>query len=154
MPELKVIVPGGKATPGPPLGPAVAPLGVNVGQLVAKLNEKTKAFDGVEVPVKIIVKADKTFELEIGSPAVPALLKKEMGIDKGAGTRESACGDVSMDQVIKVAKMKKDALMANSDIALVNQVLGTCVSMGATVEGKKPQQIQKEILDGKRKISL
>ncbi len=154
MPELKVIVPGGKATPGPPLGPAIAPLGVNVGQLVAKLNEKTKPFEGVEVPVKIIVKADKTFDLEIGTPAVPALLKKEMGIDKGAGNRAAACGDVSMDKVVKVAKMKKDALMANSDTALVNQVLGTCVSMGATVEGKKPQEIQKEILAGKRKVSL
>ena len=154
MPELKVIVPGGKATPGPPLGPAVAPLGVNVVQLVAKLNEKTKPFEGIEVPVKIIVKADKTFDIEVGSPAVPALLKKEMGIDKGAGNREAACGDVTLDTVIKVAKMKKDALMANSDVALVNQVLGTCVSMGATVEGKKPQEIQKEILGGTRKISL
>jgi large subunit ribosomal protein L11 len=154
MPELKVIVPGGKATPGPPLGPAIAPLGVNVGQLVAKLNEKTKAFEGIEVPVKIIVKADKTFDIEVGTPAVPALLKKELGTDKGAGTKDATCGDLGLDKIIKVAKMKKDALMANSDAALVNQVLGTCVSMGATVEGKKPQEVQKEILSGKRKISL
>ena len=154
MPELKVIVPGGKATPGPPLGPAVAPLGVNVGQLVAKLNEKTKPFEGIEVPVKIIVNADRSFEIEVGTPAVPALLKKELGTDKGAGNKDSSCGDLTMDKIVKVAKMKKDSLMANSDIALVNQVLGTCVSMGATVEGKKPREIQKEILAGKRKISL
>lgn len=154
MPELKVIVPGGKATPGPPLGPAIAPLGVNVGQLVAKLNEKTKPFDGIEVPVKIIVKADKSFEIEVGSPAVPALLKKELGTDKGAGNREAACGDLSLDKVVKIAKMKKEILMANSDIAFVNQVLGTCVSMGATVEGMKPRDVQKELISGKRKISL
>ncbi len=154
MPELKVIVSGGKANPGPPLGPAVAPLGVNVGQLVAKINEATKNFEGVEVPVKIIVKADKSFDIEVGSPAVPALLKKELGIEKGAGNREAPCGDIAMDKLVKIAKMKKDTLMAKDDKALVNQVLGTCVSIGCTVEGKKPQEIQKEIREGKRKVAL
>jgi large subunit ribosomal protein L11 len=153
--EVKVIIQGGKATPAPPLGPAVAPLGVNVGQLVAKINEKTKAFDGIEVPVKVIVNPDKSFDIEVGSPAVAALIKKELGVEKGAGKRlEETCGDLKMDQVVKIAKMKKDLLLAKDEKSLVNQIIGTCVSVGCTVDGKDPRELQKEIIEGKIKVAL
>jgi large subunit ribosomal protein L11 len=155
MPEVKTIVPGGKATPAPPLGPALAPLGVNMMQVVAKINEKTKAFDGVEVPIKVIVNADKSFDVEVGSPAVAALIKKELKIEKGAGKRkEASCGDLKMAQVLKIAKMKKDFLLAYDSKALVNQIVGTCVSVGCTVEGRDPREVQKDIIDGKISVTL
>ena len=155
MVEVKIIVPGGKATPAPPLGPAIAPLGVNVSQVVAKINEKTKQFDGIEVPVKVRVNPDKSFEIDVGSPAVAALIKKELGIEKGAGKRkEATCGDLKMEQVLKIAKMKKDSLLTKDEKSVVNQIIGTCVSVGCTIEGKDPKEVHKEIREGKIKIAL
>lgn len=90
--KVEVIVDAGKATPAPPLAPAIAPLGVNVGQVVAKINEVTKEFMGVKVPVKVIVDtATKTFEVEVGSPSVSSLIKKEANVEKGAGKKKRSC---------------------------------------------------------------
>ena len=86
---IDVIVDGGKATAGPPLGPALGPMGINAGQVVAKINEATKAFSGMKVPVKVIVDTTtKQFNIEIGTPPTAELIKKEAGIEKGAGNRE------------------------------------------------------------------
>ena len=154
MTKVNALVQGGSATAGPPLGPALAPLGVNVGQVVAKINEATKDYSGIEVPVTVIVNPDKTFNIEVGSPAVAALIKKELGVEKGAGNREAPCGDLSLDAVIKIAKMKKDQLLTRDEKAMINQVIGTCVSVGCTVNGKNPREVQKEILEGKIQVSL
>src|SRR3989338_3247100 len=78
---ISLLVEGGKATAGPPLGPSLAPMGVNIGQVVGKINEMTKSFVGMQVPVKVIVdKAKKTFEIEVGKPPVSALIKSELGL--------------------------------------------------------------------------
>lgn len=143
MTTLKLIVEGGKATPGPPLGPSLAPLGVNVGQVVAKINEQTKPFEGIKVPVTVEVKPDKSYTIKVGSPSVSALIKKELGIEAGAGKRkEAACGDLKMEQIIKIAKLKKKDVIAKSDAAVVKQVIGTCVSVGCTVDGKDPKEVK------------
>jgi len=105
MTDVKLLVPGGKATAGPPLGPTLAPMGINVKDVVAKINEATKDFGGVEVPVKVTVNPDKSYDIEVGSPAVAALIKKELGLEKGAGDRTVACGDLKIDQVVKIANM-------------------------------------------------
>ena len=90
---VKALVDGGKATPGPPLGPALGPLGVNVGQIVAKINEKTTAFEGMKVPVRIIVdKKTKQFDVEVGIPPVSALIRKQLGLEKGAKTAGKEVG--------------------------------------------------------------
>jgi len=150
---VEVLVTGGRATPGPPLGPAIGPLGLNVKQVVDEINKKTKEFEGLAVPVKIIVKEDRTFEIEVGVPPVSALIKRELGIEKGAHkTKHETVGNLTMEQVIKIAKMKKKQMLAYSLKSAVKEVLGTCVSMGITVEGKHPREVIREINEGKIEI--
>uniref|UniRef100_A0A7C4S5K0 Large ribosomal subunit protein uL11 n=1 Tax=Geoglobus ahangari TaxID=113653 RepID=A0A7C4S5K0_9EURY len=150
MPRVvEVLVPGGKATPGPPLGPAIGPLGLNVKQVVDEINKVTKDFDGLPVPVKIIVKEDRTFEIEVGVPPVSALIKKELGIEKGSkATGKEFVGNLTLDQVIKIAKTKHKQMLSYDLKSAVLEVLGTAVSMGITVEGKHPKEVQKEIKEG------
>ncbi len=147
--EVEVLVPGGKATPGPPLGPVIGPLGLNVKQVVDRINEATKEFDGLSVPVKIIVHDDRSFDIEVGVPPTSALIKRELGIEKGSSkTGREVVADLKLDQVIKIAKMKKAEMLSYTLKAAVKEVLGTCVSMGVSVEGKNPKDFQKEIDEG------
>ena len=148
---ISALVEGGKATAGPPLGPALGPLGINAGKVVAEINEKTKGFAGITVPVKVIVNtSDKSYKIEIGSPSVASLIKKELGIPKGSGkAAEQKVGDITIDQIIKIAQSKKDALLAKTDKAAVKEVIGACVPMGVLVNGKTPQEVIKEVNEGK-----
>jgi large subunit ribosomal protein L11 len=148
---IEVLVDGGKATPGPPLGPALGPMGVNVVQVVAKINEKTKSFEGMKVPVKVIVDPKtKSFEIKVGTPPTSQLLFKEMGVEKGSGApNTSKVGNITIEQAIKVAKMKADSLMGKNMKMQVLEVVGVCVSSGITVEGKDAKAMQKEIKEGK-----
>ncbi len=142
---VEVLVPGGKATPGPPLGPALGPLGVPVPKIIAAINEKTREFAGMQVPVKVIVDpATKEFELEIGIPPTSALIKKELGIEKGSGD-SSPVGNLTLEQVVKIAKTKAEQSIAKDIKGTVKEVLGTCVSMGVTVEGKPAREFLKEV---------
>jgi large subunit ribosomal protein L11 len=148
---VEVLVNGGQATAGPPLGPALGPLGVNVLAIVTKINEITKDYSGMKVPVKVSVDTEtKAFEVSVGTPTTSALLVSELGITKGSGTPNTQkIGDLSMEQVVKIAKMKSADILARDLKAAVCEVLGTGVSMGVTVEGKDPRDIQKEIVEGK-----
>ncbi|RLF01843.1 MAG: 50S ribosomal protein L11 [Thermoprotei archaeon] len=155
MPDkVEVLVDGGKATPGPPLGPALGPLGINIVQVVKVINEKTKAFEGMKVPVKVIVEKDKSFTVEVGTPPTTALIKKELGLEKGSSNaRESKVGDLKMEQVVRIAEMKEGDLLGKDLREKVSEILGTCVSMGVTVEGKDPREVQAEIYSGKYELS-
>ena len=148
---IEALVPGGQATAGPPLGPALGPLGVNVMAIVNKINELTKDFGGMKVPVKIIVDVDtKEFEVEVGTPTTSALVVKELGTEKGSGDPgKQKVGNLTIQQVIKIAKMKRQELLAKSLKKAAKEVLGSCVSMGVTVEGKDPREVQREIDEGK-----
>jgi len=148
---IQALVEGGKASAGPPLGPALGPLGVNIGQVIATINEKTKPYAGLSIPVKVVVDKDaKSFEVEVGSPPVSALLKKELGIEKGAKAKaDGPVGDLKMEQVVKVAKAKQSASLGKTTRAVVNEVLGTCVSVGVTVDGRSPKELIKEVASGK-----
>lgn len=149
--KVKVLVEGGKASPGPPLGPALGPLGVNVGQVVAKINEKTASFEGMKVPVTVVVdKKTRGFDIEVGSPPVAALIKKELGVEKGAKTSGTeVVGNLSLTQALKIAKLKSGSTLAKDLKAAVKEVLGTCLSLGVTVEGRDIREIIKEINEGK-----
>jgi len=151
MPQtIEVLVEGGRATAAPPLGPSLAPLGINVAKVVEEINKKTKSFDGIQVPVKVIVNDDKSFRIEVGSPPVSALIKKELKLEKGSGRAgEEEVADMLIEQVIKIAKMKEDSLLGKDLKAKIKQVLGTCASMGILVEGKNPIEVIKEIEKGK-----
>ncbi len=148
---IEVLVDGGKATPGPPLGPALGPMGVNVVQVVAKINEKTKSFEGMKVPVKVIIDPKtKSFDVKVGTPPTSQLLFKEMGAEKGSGVpNKNKAGNVTIEQVIKVANMKGDSLMGKDLKMRALEVVGVCVSSGINVEGKDAKVMQKEIKEGK-----
>ena len=149
MKTIDVIVEGGKATAGPPLGPALGPMGINAGQVVAKINEETKAFSGMKVPVKVHVDpATKDFSIEVGSPPTAEIIKKEVGIEKGAGTREAPAGDIPIAKAAEIAKAKRNSLGKDAKETL-KEVLGTCLSMGVTVEGKNAREVIKEVNEGK-----
>ena len=147
---IEALVEGGKASAGPPLGPALGPLGVNIIQVINTINDKTKQFDGMKVPVKVIVDPKtKKFEVQVGTPPASSLLLKEIGAEKGSGAAGSRkIGNLTIDQAIKVAKMKSDNLLGKELKQKTKEVIGTCVSMGITVEGKKPKEIQKAIDEG------
>jgi len=153
MGEKKVInalVNGGQATAGPPLGPALGPLGVNVLAIVNKINELTKEFSGMKVPVKITVDVEtKEFDVAVGIPTTSALIASELKIKKGSGEAGTKnVGNLTMEQVVRIAKVKRPTLLAKNFKAAVKEVLGTCLSMGVTVEGKDPREIQKELDEG------
>ncbi|MCL4452956.1 50S ribosomal protein L11 [Ferroplasma sp.] len=151
MVAVKTMVEGGKATTGPPLGPALGPLGLNLGQVIKDINEKTKSFAGMQVPVTVNVvdPSTKKYEIIIGVPPTSALLKKEAGIEKGSGkNKESYAGNLTLDQIKKVAESKKSALLSYNMKGAVLEVLGTALSLGITVEGKNAAEIQQKIKAG------
>jgi large subunit ribosomal protein L11 len=148
--EFSALVTGGKASGGPPIGPAVGPTGINIKDVVDTINEKTIAFKGLNVPVRIILNpADKTFEIIVETPSTSSLLLKEAGAEKGSSSAGTdIVGDITIEQVIKIAKMKKDKLLATSLKSMVKSILGTCLSIGISVEGENPKEIQKKISNG------
>jgi len=147
---IEALIEGGKASAGPPLGPALGPLGVNIMQIINTINEKTKQFDGMKVPVKVIINSQtKDFEIKVGTPPASSLILNELGLEKGSGSAAThKIGDLTVDQAIKVAKMKEGNLLGKELKQKTKEIIGTCVSIGVTVEGKKPQEIQKQIDDG------
>ncbi len=144
--EVSVLVEGGKAAAGATLGSALGPLGVNVGQVVAKINEETKQFSGMRVPVIIRVDPNtRAFTLVVGRPPVAALLLKEAKKEKGSGKpKTETVGDVSLAAVQRIAEAKGDDLQGRTKDEQANQVIGTCVSLGLTVDGRDPRELLKE----------
>lgn len=145
---VEALVPGGKASAGPPLGPALGPLGVNVAQVVAKINEQTKDLNGMQVPVRIKVKSRTEFEIEVGTPPTSALILKEIGVEKGTGDK-STVGNLTMEQVVKIANIKRKTLLSKTLKNAAREVIGTAGSLGATVDGLPPKEAQLVVADGK-----
>lgn len=145
---VEALVPGGKASAGPPLGPALGPLGVNVAQVVAKINELTQDLNGMQVPVKVIVKSRTEFEVEVGTPPTSALIIKEIGLEKGSGDK-TVVGNLTMEQVIKIANIKKRGLLSKSMRHAAREIIGTAGSLGATVEGMPSKEAQLAVASGK-----
>lgn len=153
---VEALISGGQATAGPPLGPALGPLGVNVLAIVNKINEITSDYSGMKVPVKVSVDTDtKEFEVSVGTPTTSALLVSELGITKGSGVPNTEkVGDLSLEQVVRIAKVKAEDVLARDLKGAVKEILGTSVTMGVTVEGKDPREVQKEIDEGKHDALL
>ena len=148
---VEALVAGGQATAGPPLGQALGTLGVNVLAIVNKINEVTKDYAGMKVPVRVTVDPEtKEFEVSVGTPTASALIVSELKVEKGSGSpKAQKVGDLNMEQITKIARMKAAELLSPNLKAAVKEVLGTCVSMGVTVDGKDPREVQKEIQEGK-----
>jgi len=198
--NVNALVDGGKATPAPPLGPSLAQFKVNIGKIIQDINEKTKDYEGMKVPVKIIIDdVTKEYKIEIGTPPVSSLIRKGLGLKKiasekkeeeptetetkeaeetekkevkkveketepeagpEAATEETPkeeeepkerviVGNLTMDQCIKITKMKRDTLLAKDMKKAVKEIVASCVSMPITVEGKSPKEVLTEIDEGK-----
>jgi len=148
---IELLVAGGQVNAGPPLGPALGPMGVNVMMIVNRINELTKDYGGMKVPVKVAVDPDtKEFEVTVGTPTTSALIVSELKLEKGSATPHTAkVGNLNMDQVVRIARMKRPELLARNIKDAAKEVLGSCVSMGVTAEGKDPREVQKDIDQGK-----
>ena len=149
--KISSLVTGGAASAGPPLGPALGPLGVNIMQVIKAINEKTQDFDGMKIPVTVIVDtATKQYEIEIGVPSTAALIMKEAGIKKGSGAAGTEwAGDVTIDSILKVAKTKLEMSYASSLKSVAKSIIGTCMVLGVKIDGKTPREMTSEINDGK-----
>ncbi len=149
--KISALVTGGQATAGPPLGPALGPMGINITEVIKEINEKTKDFDGMKVPVTVSVDPDtKKWDIEVGIPSAAALVLKEAGIQKGSGTSGTDwVGDVGIDAILKVAKTKLDLSYASSIKSVSKEIIGTCLCLGIKIEGKTPKELTAEINEGK-----
>ncbi len=145
------LVAGGAATAGPPIGSALGPLGVNVPAIVESINKATKEYAGMRVPVRVVLDpSTKVFEVHVGTPTTSALIVRELGVQKGSGKPGvENVGNLSLEQVLKIARLKKGKSLAYSIKGIVKEALGSCASMGVTVEGKAPREVALEIDAGK-----
>lgn len=148
---VSALVTGGQASAGPPLGPTLGPLGVNILQVVNAINDKTKDFEGMKVPVTVTIdKKTKQWSVEVGIPSASALILKEAGIQKGSGTSGATwVGEITLDSALKVAKLKIDSSYAMDSKAATKEVIGTCLCLGIKVDGKSPKEVTAEINSGK-----
>ncbi|PNW65212.1 UNVERIFIED_CONTAM: 50S ribosomal protein L11, partial [Euhalothece sp. KZN 001] len=130
---IQALVDGGQANPGPPLGPELGPTPVDVGAVVAQINEETAAFDGMTVPITVEYEDDGSFAIEVGVPPTTALIKDEVGIDAGSGEPQAEfVADMSVEQVRKVAEQKLSDLLASDLFTAAKEGVGTCPSLGIT----------------------
>jgi len=148
--KIEQLVEGGKASAAPPLGPALGPMGVNIGEVVSEINKATAEFKGMQVPVTVTVDTDtKEFDIKVGTPPASALIKKEAGVAKGSGNpKQDKVADLLIEQIIKIAKMKQSDLLGKTIKERVKEVVGTCNSMGVMVEGVQAKDAIAKINEG------
>jgi large subunit ribosomal protein L11 len=133
--QVKLNLPAGAATPAPPLGPTLAQHGIPIMEFVKEYNDRTADQRGNVVPVVLTIFEDRSFSFELKTAPVSALIKKELGIEKGSGaTGKQQAGRMTMDQVKKIAEAKMQDLNTNDLQAAMNTVMGTARSMGVKVE--------------------
>jgi large subunit ribosomal protein L11 len=144
---VEALISGGQTTAGPPLGPALGPLGVNVLAIVNKINEVTEDYSGMKVPITVTVDTEtKEFEVSVGTPTTSALIISELGVKKGSGApKTEKIGNLSMKQLVRIAKVKREELLAKDLKAAVKEICGSCISMGVTINEKDPRIVQQEI---------
>lgn len=134
--QFKIMAPGGKATPAPPLGPVLGAKGVNPGQFIQQFNANTAALNGKVVGCIVTVYSDRSFEMEIKSSPASVLIKEAAGIEKGSGVpNKDKVGTINADQCRKIAEEKMEDLNSSTIEAAMRVIAGTARSMGVIVEG-------------------
>ncbi len=151
MAVIKLMVEGGKMSPGPAVAQQLGPMGINMGKVISDVNEATQEFKGVTLPVHLTVNPEtKEVSIKVLSPPTSELLKKELGIATASGARlKQRVGNLAIEQVIAVSKAKHDAMLSNDFMATLKSVLGTCQALGVLIEDKEVKEIVKEIDEGK-----
>ena len=149
--QVKILAEGGEMKPGPALSQKLGPLGININQVIQKVNEATKNFKGMKVPIELDINpSTQEFEVNVFSPPVSELLKKELGIEKGSGAQKKfQQANASIEQIISIARTKLPNLLCKDLKSAVKTVIGTCVSLGILVESKPAKEIEQEINEGK-----
>lgn len=149
--QVKLLVEGGNMQPGPSLSQKIGPLGINIGKVIQRVNDATKNFPGLKVPVELDINTKtKDFEIKIFSPPVSELLKKELGIEKGSGTQHKLyAANASIEQIISIAKTKLPNLLCKDLKSAVKTVIGTCASLGILVENQLSAELGHQIAGGK-----
>ena len=132
--RIKVQVPAGKATPAPPLGPALGQAGVNIGEFVTKFNDLTREQMGDIVPVVVTVYEDRTFTFVTKTPPASALIFNAAGIEKGSGKKGSRAGTVSKEALREIAERKMKDLNANDIEAAMKIIAGSARSAGVEIK--------------------
>lgn len=153
---IRVLVRGGEAKPGPPLGPMLGQYGLPVGKVIAEINQKTKEWKGLRVPVYIhIDPSTRKYEVEVGTPTTAALILKKLGKTKGAGKpKHESIGSLKFTDVVEIAKIKMKDMRVKSLKAAIKTVLGVMVSMGVLVEGEDPRKVVKEVDEWMKKYNI
>ena len=132
---VKLQINAGKATAGPPVGPALAPYGLNIMGFVKEFNERTKNNVGFKIPVVITCYADRTFSFITKTPPAAALVLKEVGLDSGSGVpNKTKVAHISREAVQKIAETKMPDLNAKDLEGAMSMIMGTCRSMGVVVD--------------------
>ena len=149
--QIKLLIEGGNLIPGPGLSQKLGPIGLNINQVIQKVNEATKEFKGLKVPIELdIDTSTKEFDVMVFSPPVSELLKKELGIEKGSGAHKKfQVANASIEQIISVAKTKLPNMLSRDLKAALKTIVGTCVSLGILIENRNPKEIEQEIDEGK-----
>ena len=151
MVQIKLLIDGGAMQPGPALAQKIGPLGLNVGQIIQQVNDATKNFKGLKVPVEIFIEpSTKKIEVRVSSPSVAELLKKELGLEKGSGLqKKQKIANASIEQIISIAKTKQNDLLCKDMKSSVKTIIGTCVSLGVLVENSPASEVGQLIDEGK-----
>lgn len=149
--NLKLLVDGGAMKPGPAVSQKLGPAGVNINEVISKVNEATSNFKGMQVPVEVVVDANtKKFEVNVFSPPISGLIKKEAGIQKGSGRQSQIrAANLSIEQIIKIADTKLPNLLCKDLRAAVKITLGSCASLGILIENKPAKEVIKDVDSGK-----
>jgi large subunit ribosomal protein L11 len=149
--NIKLLVDGGAMKPGPAVAQKLGPAGVPVNKVIEEVNKATQEFKGMQVPVEIEVDlGTKTFEIEVFSPPISGLLKKEAGVEKGSGLQaKQNVANLSIEQIIKVAKSKMGNLLCNDLKSAVKTTIGSCTSLGILVENKPASEVGEDVDSGK-----
>jgi large subunit ribosomal protein L11 len=149
--KIKLLIEGGDMKPGPAVAQQLGPMGVNMGKVISEVNEATKEFKGMKVPVELdIDEKTKEFTVHTSSPPTSELLKKELNLEKGSGKiSETKVGNLAIEDIIKVAKVKLPNMLERDLRAAVKSVLGTCASIGILVENENANDLIQKIETGK-----
>ena len=148
--KVKLIVDGGKMAPGPAVAQQLGPMGINIGKVISDVNEATKGFAGVKVPVELDVNPKtKSYEIMVFSPPVAELIKKELKLEKGSGAaQKTKVGNIAVESLIGIAKTKMPNLLAKDLKSALKLIVGSCVSLGVLVDNKEAKAIELDIDSG------
>ncbi len=150
--KIKLLVEGGSMKPGPALSQKLGPIGININQIIQKVNDSTKNFKGIKVPVELDINTStkELDEINVFSPPVSELLKKELGIEKGSGIQKKMqVANASIEQIILIARTKLPNLLCKDLKAAVKTVIGSCVSLGILIENKPASEVAQQVEEGK-----